>query len=119
MSPPGRNRRARSRGRNFLRTRAPRGARNPSRGGHRSGVATRTPGDQGMSDPIYVANVRLEKLGSLHRRAHLPLGVTADMGVHGAIVPFYRLPPGRGPPPPGGHLAPPAPRWNLRTPPPP
>ncbi|HEY6196516.1 MAG TPA: hypothetical protein VI504_15910 [Candidatus Eisenbacteria bacterium] len=48
-----------------------------------------------MSDPIYVANVRLEKLGSLHRRAHLPLGVTADMGVHGAIVPFYRLAPER------------------------
>src|ERR1051325_3591364 len=91
MSPPGRNRRARSRGRNFLRTRAPRGRRTPSRGGHRSGVATRTPGDQGMSDPIYVANVRLEKLGSLHRRAHLPLGVTADMGVHGALVPSCRL----------------------------
>jgi len=48
-----------------------------------------------MGEPLYVSHVRLEKLGSLHRRAHLPLGVSADMGVHGAIVPFYKLAPER------------------------
>jgi hypothetical protein len=37
----------------------------------------------------------LEKLGSLHRRAHLPLGAVADMGVHGAIVGHYKLSPER------------------------
>lgn len=45
------------------------------------------------SEPLYTSHVELEKLGSLHRRAHLPLGATADMGVHGAIVPFYKLTP--------------------------
>lgn len=48
-----------------------------------------------MSEPLYVSNVTLEKAGSLHRVAHLPLGATAEMGVHGAIVPFYRLSPER------------------------
>ena len=48
-----------------------------------------------MSEPFYTSHVKLEKLGSLHRRAHLPLGATADMGVHGAIVGFYKLAPER------------------------
>ncbi len=48
-----------------------------------------------MSEPVYVSNVTLEKAGSLHRRARLPLGVTADMGVHGSIVPFFKLQPER------------------------
>lgn len=48
-----------------------------------------------MSEPLYTSRVTLDKVGSLHRRAHLPLGVTADMGVHGPIVPFFRLSPER------------------------
>ncbi len=48
-----------------------------------------------MPDSLYTSRVTLDKLGSLHRRAHLPLGATADMGVHGAIVPFYKLQPER------------------------
>jgi hypothetical protein len=48
-----------------------------------------------MSEALYVSNVTLAKAGSLHRVAHLPLGATAEMGVHGAIVPFYRLQPER------------------------
>ncbi len=46
-----------------------------------------------MAEPLYDSHVRLEKLGSLHRRAHLPLGAVADMGVHGAIVGHYKLSP--------------------------
>lgn len=38
-----------------------------------------------MSEPLYTSHVTLEKLGSLDRRAHLPLGVEVDMGV------YYRL----------------------------
>ena len=48
-----------------------------------------------MSEPLYVSKVTLELAGNLHRRAHLPLGTTIEMGVHGAIVPFYRLSPER------------------------
>ena len=48
-----------------------------------------------MDEPLYVAKVAVEKLASLHRRAHLPLGATAEFGVHGPIVPFYRLTPER------------------------
>ena len=48
-----------------------------------------------MSEPLYTSRITLDKLGSLHRRAHLPLGTTADMGVHGPIVPFFKLAPER------------------------
>jgi len=48
-----------------------------------------------MSEPLYVARARVERLGSLHRRAHLALGATADMGVHGAIRDHYHLQPER------------------------
>lgn len=48
-----------------------------------------------MSEPFYVSHVTLEQVGGLHRRAHLPLDTTMDMGVHGAIVPLYRLTPAR------------------------
>jgi hypothetical protein len=48
-----------------------------------------------MSEPFYVSHVTLDKVDSLHRRAHLPLDTTIEMGVHGAIVPFYRLSPAR------------------------
>ena len=53
----------------------------------------------GMSEegppPLYTSRVTLDKVGSLHRRAHLPLGTSVEMGVHGSIVPFYRLHPER------------------------
>jgi hypothetical protein len=48
-----------------------------------------------MSEALYTSHVTLEKLGSLHRRARLPLGSEADMGVHGPVVPFFRLSPER------------------------
>jgi hypothetical protein len=48
-----------------------------------------------MSEPLYDSHVRLEKLGSLHRRAYLPLGTVADMGVHGPIVRHFNLSPER------------------------
>lgn len=48
-----------------------------------------------MNEPLYTSRVTLDKVGSLHRRAHLPLGTTVDMGVHGSIVPFFRLAPER------------------------
>ena len=48
-----------------------------------------------MTDVLYRSDVRLEKLGGLHRRAHLPLGHTADMGVHGPVVGFFKLSPAR------------------------
>ena len=47
------------------------------------------------SEPLYTSRIRLDKLGSLHRRAHLPLDASVDMGVHGPIVPFFRLNPER------------------------
>jgi hypothetical protein len=48
-----------------------------------------------MSDPLYLAHATIDRLGSLHRRARLETGETFDMGVHGAIVPFFRLEPER------------------------
>jgi hypothetical protein len=45
--------------------------------------------------PLYTSEVSLSKVGSLHRRAQLPLGTTIEMGVHGSIVPFFRLTPER------------------------
>jgi len=48
-----------------------------------------------ITEPIYTSRVTLEKVGGLYRRAHLPLGVTVDMGVHGPIVAFYKLSPER------------------------
>lgn len=41
--------------------------------------------------PFYVARARIEKVDGVHRRAHLPTGERADMGVHGAIKAHYRL----------------------------
>lgn len=48
-----------------------------------------------MDEPVYVSKVTLEKVESLHRRALLPLGATADMGVHGPIVELFKLSPRR------------------------
>lgn len=44
---------------------------------------------------FYTSHVRLERPGGLHRRAHMPLGATADMGVHGPVVALYGLAPDR------------------------
>lgn len=46
-----------------------------------------------MDEPFYRSRVSLEMAGPLHRRAHLPLGATADMGVHGSIVQLFKLSP--------------------------
>ena len=48
-----------------------------------------------MSAPVYVARAEVARLGSLHRRARLALGATADMGVHGPIKEHYQLAPSR------------------------
>jgi hypothetical protein len=48
-----------------------------------------------MDESPYVSRTRIEKLGSLHRRAHLPLGATAEFGVHGAIKDLFALAPDR------------------------
>ncbi len=48
-----------------------------------------------MSEELYISRVTVDKLGSMHRRAHLPLGATADFGVHGPIVELFKLQPER------------------------
>ncbi|MGH7741305.1 MAG: hypothetical protein ACRENS_04715 [Candidatus Eiseniibacteriota bacterium] len=48
-----------------------------------------------MSEPFYVARVRVEKLASLQRRAHLELGPPIEMGVHGPVVGHFKLSPDR------------------------
>ncbi|HET7225294.1 MAG TPA: hypothetical protein VFK69_06205 [Candidatus Eisenbacteria bacterium] len=45
--------------------------------------------------PLYVSRVRVERVAPLVRRARLPLGATAELGVHGPIVPFFGLSPAR------------------------
>jgi len=57
-----------------------------------------------MTDPLYRSQSRLENLGSLHRRAHLTLGATADLGVHGPIQGHYRLEPERALPLPVDYI---------------
>jgi hypothetical protein len=44
-----------------------------------------------LSEPLYVSTVTVEKAGPSRRRAHLPAGVTIDMGVHGSIAAHYKL----------------------------
>ena len=58
-----------------------------------------------MSEPFYVARATVERLGSLHRRAHLALGSTAEMGVHGAIKDHFSLAPTRELPLPVDYIA--------------
>ncbi|HET9328840.1 MAG TPA: hypothetical protein VFQ05_18905 [Candidatus Eisenbacteria bacterium] len=58
-----------------------------------------------MSDPLYVARATVERLGSLHRRARLVLGSTAEMGVHGAIKDHFGLTPARELPLPVDYIA--------------
>jgi len=58
-----------------------------------------------MADVLYVARVTVERVGSHHRRAHLALGATADMGVHGAIQELFGLAPERPLPLPVDYIA--------------
>jgi hypothetical protein len=44
-----------------------------------------------MTDPFYVSHARVEKIDGVHRRAHLEVGTTFDIGVHGAIKEHYRI----------------------------
>ncbi|HXV86779.1 MAG TPA: hypothetical protein VD793_08780 [Gemmatimonadales bacterium] len=44
-----------------------------------------------MAEPFYVSRVSIAKVHGVHRRATLPLGVTVDLGVHGAVKSHYRL----------------------------
>lgn len=46
-----------------------------------------------MTEPLYIARARIEKVRGVHRRAHLESGATIEMGVHGPIVEHYRLSP--------------------------
>ena len=48
-----------------------------------------------MAEPLYVARANVLRLGSLHRRAELALGASAEMGVHGPIREHYQLAPER------------------------
>jgi hypothetical protein len=48
-----------------------------------------------MGEALYVARSRIELLGSLHRRAHIATGATAEMGVHGEIQRHFGLSPAR------------------------
>lgn len=49
-----------------------------------------------MNEPFsYRSRTPIEVVGGLHRRATLPLGVTADFGVHGPIRELFQLNPER------------------------
>lgn len=43
------------------------------------------------AEPFYVSRVEIEKVEGVHRRATLPDGTVAEMGVHGAIKEHYGL----------------------------
>jgi hypothetical protein len=44
-----------------------------------------------MSEPLYVARSKIEKVDGVHRRAHLESGQHFDVGVHGAIKKHFNL----------------------------
>ena len=46
-----------------------------------------------MAEPIYVARATVDNVGSLHRRAEVATGASANMGVHGPIQRHYALSP--------------------------
>jgi len=48
-----------------------------------------------MSEPLYRSQSQVEVVGGLHRRATLPLGHTAEFGVHGPIKQLFHLNPDR------------------------
>lgn len=48
-----------------------------------------------MAEPLYVSTCTVDNAGSLHRRAVLATGETADFGVHGPIMELFNLAPER------------------------
>ena len=48
-----------------------------------------------MDEPIYTSRAQVEVVDGLHRRAHLPLGFTAEFGVHGPVAQLFKLTPER------------------------
>jgi hypothetical protein len=44
-------------------------------------------------EPLYVSEVKVERVAGIHRRATLPTGDRVDMGVHGPIAAHYKLNP--------------------------
>jgi hypothetical protein len=48
-----------------------------------------------MEESVYRSRIRIEVVHGLHRRGHLPLGHTAEFGVHGAVKDLFRLAPER------------------------
>lgn len=47
--------------------------------------------ESGGGEPFYVSMAEVEKVRGVHRRATLPDGTVAEMGVHGAIKEHYGL----------------------------
>ena len=46
-----------------------------------------------MPEPLYVSHAHIDVVGPLQRRADLPLGATAEFGVHGPIAELFHLNP--------------------------
>jgi hypothetical protein len=44
-----------------------------------------------MSEPFYVVEAGVRKVDGVHRRATLPTGHRAELGVHGAVKELYDL----------------------------
>jgi hypothetical protein len=44
-----------------------------------------------VSEPLYSARSRIEKIEGVHRRAQLATGATVDFGVHGPVKRHFRL----------------------------
>jgi hypothetical protein len=44
-----------------------------------------------MSESVYTARAKIEKVAGVHRAVSLATGDTFDVGVHGAIKEYYRL----------------------------
>jgi hypothetical protein len=51
-------------------------------------------GSEAETSP-YVAEASVEIVDGLHRRAHLPLGHSAEFGVHGPVSRMFKLEPER------------------------
>ena len=44
-----------------------------------------------MSEPLYIAKARVDKVDGLHRRATLEDGTRLEFGIHGPIKALYGL----------------------------
>ena len=44
-----------------------------------------------MSEPLYIARARVEKVDGLHRRGTLEDGTTLEFGIHGPIKAHYGM----------------------------